>query len=97
MNKSYFVYIVTNYKNTVLYTGITNNLLKRVEEHKSGLIKNSFTSKYRLYKLVWFEEFRNPEEAIIIEKKIKGWKRCKKDDLIKSKNPNFQDLISTLG
>ena len=96
MNKSYFVYIITNFKNTVLYTGITNNLLVRVEEHKAGLVKNSFSEKYRLYKLIWFEEFPTPQEAIIIEKRIKGWKRYKKINLIKTKNPNFQDLITVL-
>lgn len=95
MNKNYFVYIITNYENSVLYTGITNNIQKRVQEHKQGIIKNSFSSKYRLYKLVWFEEFSTPEEAIIIEKKIKGWVRRKKINLIKNKNPNFKDL-STL-
>ena len=78
MKKSYFVYIITNFKNTVLYAGITNELLERVEQHKKGLADISFTKKYRLYKLVWFAEFRTPEEAIIIEKRIKGWKRYKK-------------------
>lgn len=96
MNKNYFVYIITNYQNTVLYTGITNNLKKRIEEHKKGISKNSFSNKYRLYKLVWFEEFKTPNEAILIEKRIKGWTRNKKIDLIKRKNPNFQDLLSTL-
>lgn len=95
MNKSYFVYIITNYENTVLYTGITNNLQKRIEEHKKGIINNSFSNKYRLYKLVWFEGFPTPEEAITVEKRIKGWVRRKKINLIKNKNPNFQDL-STL-
>lgn len=96
MNKNYFVYIITNYQNTVLYTGITNNLKKRIEEHKKEISKNSFSNKYRLYKLVWFEEFKIPNEAILIEKRIKGWTRKKKIDLIKRKNPNFQDLLSTL-
>ncbi len=96
MNKNYFVYIITNYQNTVLYTGITNNLKKRIEEHKKEISKNSFSNKYRLYKLVWFEEFKIPNEAILIEKRIKGWTRNKKIDLIKRKNPNFQDLLSTL-
>ena len=94
MNKSYFVYIIANYENTVLYTGITNNLQRRIQEHKNGVIDNSFTNKYRLYKLVWFEEFTTPEEAIIVEKKIKGWKRCKKIKLIKIKNPKFKDLFT---
>ena len=94
MPKNWFVYIITNYKNTVLYTGITNNLQRRIWEHKTGLIKSSFSKKYHLYKLVWFEEFNTPREAIEAEKKIKGWKREKKIKLIKGKNPNFQDLFT---
>ena len=94
MLKNWFVYIITNYKNTVLYIGITNNLERRIWEHKTGLIKSSFSNKYHLYKLVWFEEFNTPQEAIEAEKKIKGWKREKKIRLIKDKNPNFQDLFT---
>ena len=94
MSKSWFVYIITNYKNTVLYTGVTNDLIRRIWEHKTGIIKNSFSKKYRLYKLIWFEEFNTPQEAIEAEKKIKGWRREKKISLIKEKNPNFQDLFT---
>ena len=95
MDKKYFVYIITNYTNTVLYIGVTNNLERRIYEHKNGLNENSFTNKYHVNKLIWFEEFKTPEEAILIEKRIKGWKREKKINLIKEKNPNFNDL-STL-
>lgn len=80
MNKSWYVYIVTNYTNNVFYTGITNNLQRRVWEHKNKIIKNSFTNKYHLYKLIWFEEFNNPQEAIIDEKKVKDMRREKKLD-----------------
>lgn len=72
MDNSWYVYIITNYTNAVFYTGITNNLIKRIYEHKHKLVVNSFSNKYRLYKLVWFEKFSNPKEAIAIEKKIKG-------------------------
>lgn len=92
--KSWFVYIITNYNNTVIYTGITNDLEKRRWEHRSGIIKSSFSNKYRLYKLVWFEEFNSPNEAIAAEKKIKGWIKKKKLNLIRSKNPKFLDLSS---
>lgn len=92
MGKKYFVYIITNYTNNVLYIRLTNNLQRRIYEHKNSLINNSFTKKYRIYKLVWFEEFNSPKEAIVIEKKIKGWKREKKLSLIKEENPNFKDL-----
>ena len=93
MVKKWFVYIITNYTNNVFYIGITNNLIKRCWKHKKGFIKLSFSSKYRLYKLVWFEEFNSPQEAIEIEKKIKKWSRKKKLNLIKEKNPKFQDLF----
>ncbi len=94
MVKSWFVYILTNYPNSVLYTGITNNLNRRISEHKEGLIKDSFTSRYKLYKLLWFEEFPSPNEAIQVEKRVKDFRRDKKINLIKLKNPNFQDLFT---
>lgn len=88
----YYVYIATNKNNNVLYTGITNDLNKRMYEHKNKLMKG-FTEKYNVYKLVFYEEFNSPYEAIGAEKKIKGWLRKKKIDLIKNKNPEFKDLI----
>ncbi|MFZ6035319.1 MAG: GIY-YIG nuclease family protein [Patescibacteria group bacterium] len=91
----YFVYIITNYINSVFYVGITNNIQRRIFEHKSGITNNAFSKKFRLYKLIWFNQFNNPDEAILIEKRIKGWKRYKKIDLIKTKNPNFSDMSST--
>ncbi|RJQ38047.1 GIY-YIG nuclease family protein [Candidatus Microgenomates bacterium] len=94
MEKVWYVYIITNYSNSVFYTGVTNNLLRRIWEHKQGFIKNSFSSKYRLYKLIWFEEFPTPYEAIQAEKKVKDYRREKKLNLIKSKNPNLQDLYT---
>ena len=92
MKKSYYVYIATNFHNTVLYTGITNNLERRMYEH-SNKITHGFTSKYNVNKLVWYEEFSSPEEAIAAEKRIKGWRREKKIILIKKSNPNFVDHI----
>lgn len=89
--KQYFVYILTNIKNTVLYIGITNNLIRRVYEHKNKLIED-FTKKYNLTKLVYFEEFSRVEDAIAAEKKIKGWLRIKKIKLIESINPEWRDL-----
>lgn len=94
--RQWFVYIITNYKKTVFYTGITNDLIRRVWEHKNGMIKSSFSKKYRLYKLIWFETFNTPKETIVAEKKIKGWRRKKKLLLIKKTNPKFRDLLSTL-
>ncbi|MEK7104024.1 MAG: GIY-YIG nuclease family protein [Patescibacteria group bacterium] len=90
--KQYHAYIATNKNNTVLYTGITNDLERRMFEHRDKLIPG-FTSKYNVNKLIWYEDFSSPEEAIIAEKKIKGWTRVKKLNLIKSINPNFNDLL----
>ena len=94
--KVYSTYILTNYTNTVLYTGVTNDLHRRVYEHKRGYDKHSFAHKYHCYKLVWFENFRNITDAIEAEKKIKGWTRVKKINLIKKTNPLFKDLNNDL-
>lgn len=87
----YSTYILTNKFNKVLYIGVTNNLERRIFEHKHKLIPG-FTSKYNLNKLVWFENFNNVEDAISAEKKIKGWLRIKKIELIESKNKKWKDL-----
>ncbi|MCL4354557.1 GIY-YIG nuclease family protein [Patescibacteria group bacterium] len=89
--RNYFVYILTNRTNKVLYTGITNNLQKRIYEHKNKLIEG-FTKKYNVNRLVYFDEFINVNDAISAEKKIKGWLRIKKIELIESKNPEWKDL-----
>lgn len=89
----YFTYIISNFTNSVLYTGITNNLERRIYEHKTNKIKDTFSNKYKLFKLLWFQEFNNPNDAISAEKKIKGWTRIKKIKLIKSINPEMKDLI----
>src|SRR5690606_32702981 len=77
--------------NKVLYIGITNNLLRRIFEHKQGLIEG-FTKKYKVNKLVFCQDFTNPRDAIAAEKKLKGWLRIKKVALIESNNPNWEDL-----
>ena len=92
MKKQYYVYIATNFKNTVLYTGVTDNLERRIYQHRNKLIPG-FSSKYNVNKLVYYEAFSSPEEAIAAEKRIKGWTRAKKMELIKSINPNFEDLL----
>lgn len=90
--KSYWVYILTNKINTVLYIGITDNLVRRIYEHKGKLV-DGFTKKYKVEKLVWFEEFSNPTAAISAEKKLKGWTRWKKVQLIQEKNPLWKELF----
>jgi putative endonuclease len=93
MDKSYFVYIITNKNNNVLYTGITNNLIRRIYEHKEKIFKG-FSAKYNLNKLVYFECTNDVKEDINREKQIKGGSRKKKLDLINSMNPNWEDLYS---
>jgi putative endonuclease len=92
MLRQYWIYILTNKRNTVLYTGITNDLSRRIEEHKSKKIKG-FTQKYNVNKLVFAECFDDIKYALAAEKKIKAGSRQKKIDLIKNNNPEFKELI----
>jgi len=89
--QEYSVYIMTNFQNTVLYTGVTNHLQRRVLEHKSGK-GSTFTAKYHLTKLVYFETGNDINQAIFREKQIKAGSRRKKADLINSMNPGWKDL-----
>lgn len=91
-NKQYYVYIVTNTYNTVFYTGITNNLHRRIYQHQHKSIPG-FTEKYNLHKLVYFEIFSMALDAITREKQIKKYRREKKLILIKKINPQFKDLF----
>ena len=96
MNKNnYFVYIATNKVNTVLYTGVTNNLKRRIFEHKNKMV-SSFSEKYNINKLVYFEIYDDINLAIIREKQIKAGSRKKKEKLIKTKNAVFRDLYSEI-
>ena len=95
MNKQYFVYIMTNQKNTVLYTGVTNDLVRRVYEHKSK-VSDGFTKRYNVNKLAYYEIAESAESAILREKQIKGGSRKKKIDLINSMNPEWNDLYPGL-
>ncbi len=89
--KQYYVYIMTNRKYGVLYTGVTNNLERRVDEHKRKLVPG-FTSKYNCTKLVYYDFTNDVRSAIEREKQIKGWLRQKKVLLIESENPEWNDL-----
>ena len=91
VEKEYSVYILTNFQNTVLYTGVTNNLHRRVLEHRSGK-GSDFTARYHLTKLVYFETTSNITAAISREKQIKAGSRQKKIELINSINPEWKDL-----
>ncbi len=92
--KSYYIYILSS-KTGTLYVGVTNNLEKRVYEHKNKLIPG-FTSKYNVNRLMYYQEFNHIDQAIEMEKKIKGWTRQKKIDLIKSMNPHIKDLAKEM-
>jgi putative endonuclease len=92
--KSYWVYILSSNTGT-LYIGVTGDLSKRIYEHKNKIIPG-FTEKYNINRLVYFQEFDRVEQAIEMEKKLKGWSRQKKIDLIRSINPNVKDLAEDL-
>lgn len=87
----YYVYILTNYTNSVMYIGMTNDLTRRISEHKSGLIEG-FTKKYHVHKLVYFESTEDVNNAIKREKQLKGWTRAKKNALVETVNPEWKDL-----
>jgi len=93
--KTYYVYLITTWNNKVLYTGVTNNLERRIYEHKNKLVEG-FTKKYNVHKLVYFEETEDILAAIEREKQIKGWLRVKKNNLIESVNPGWRDLSNEL-
>ena len=95
LQKKYYVYLLTTWNNKVLYTGVTNNIERRMYEHKNKL-NNGFTKKYNIHKLVYFEETDDIVTAIEREKQIKGWLRVKKNNLVESVNPNWHDLSNEL-
>ena len=88
---TYYIYILTNKNNTVFYIGVTNNIVKRVFEHKAEFIKG-FTQKYKVKKLVYLEEYSDVNQAIAREKQLKNWHRGWKLNLIKKVNPHFDDM-----
>jgi putative endonuclease len=94
-SKIFCVYIITNWSNTVLYTGVTSSLKNRIWQHKNKVVEG-FSKKYNLNKLVYYELFENVTSAIAREKKIKTFLRKKKLALINSFNPDFEDLYSKI-
>ena len=87
----YYIYILTNKTNSTIYIGITNNLRRRLYEHKNELIEG-FSQKYHIHKLVYIEQYSEVNRAIAREKQLKRWVRIKKNRLIESQNPNWEDL-----
>ena len=92
-SKSYYVYLATNYNNTTLYTGVTNNLERRAFEHRTKQNNKSFSAQYNIFKVVYAEEFSYVYDAIAREKQIKGWSREKKNELVNSVNPEWNDFL----
>ncbi|MCL2334716.1 MAG: GIY-YIG nuclease family protein [Endomicrobia bacterium] len=94
MSKTYYVYIITNKARGTLYIGVTNDILRRMYEHKNKLVPG-FSKKYSLDKLIYFEHYTDINEAIKREKMIKKWERIWKLELIEQVNPNWNDLIES--
>jgi putative endonuclease len=95
MTKQFYVYVLTNKSNNVLYVGVTSNLIKRLQEHKNKLI-DGFTKKYNINKLVYFESTPSSRSAITREKQLKNWHREWKVNLVSKNNPKWLDLSETL-
>ncbi|MFC1725155.1 GIY-YIG nuclease family protein [candidate division KSB1 bacterium] len=95
MSKEYYIHILTNKNNTVLYTGMTNDLRRRVAEHKEGLI-DGFSKNYNISKLIYYEIFDNVSDAILREKQIKNYSRERKEGLIQNINPDWNDLFNDI-
>jgi putative endonuclease len=93
--KAYYVYMMTNRSRVVLYTGVTNSLERRLWFH-DNTAKQSFTKRYNVDRLVYFEKFDRARDAISREKEIKGWRREKKNDLVRKLNPKWEDLSEKL-
>ena len=89
--KDYYIYVLSNTRNTVLYIGVTNNLKRRIFEHKEKLL-DGFSKKYNCNKLVWYEHTNCVESAIAQEKRMKKWKRAYKENVIREMNPEWKDL-----
>ena len=92
----YYVYILANVTGTVVYTGVTKDVIRRVYEHKHDLVPNSFTAKYSVHKLVYFEETSSIYAAISRERQIESWNRKRKNELVESMNPKWEDLYDSI-
>lgn len=95
MDKKYYIYMMTNSGNTVIYTGVTGNLIQRVYQHREKMC-DGFTRRYNIVKLVYYEAFKDVKDAITREKQLKGGSRKRKVELITAFNPDWQDLYETI-
>lgn len=91
IHNQYYVYILTNHSNKTLYIGFTNDLKRRIIEHKNEFVEG-FTKKYKMKKLIFYEEYKDKNDALGRERQLKNWPREWKINLIKEKNPDFSDL-----
>ena len=92
----YYVYILANLTHTTIYIGVTNDLIRRVYEHKNHLDPSSFTAKYDVHRLVYYEFTSDVRSALEREKQLKGWNRARKNKLVESMNPKWEDLYEGL-
>ena len=93
---NYYVYILSNITGTAIYVGVTNNLLRRMYEHRNKLDPKSFTAKYDIHKLVYYEYTNDVHAALEREKQIKGWNRARKNRLVEGMNPKWEDLYASI-
>ena len=93
---NYYVYILANNTNVAIYIGVTNNLLRRVWEHRNNVDADGHTAKYGIHKLVYYEQTTDASAAIAREKQLKSWNRARKNKLVESMNPTWKDLAETL-
>ena len=93
---TYYVYILANATNVTVYTGVTNDLVRRVYEHRTEADPKSFTAKYHVHKLVYFEQTSDVRVALEREKQIKSWKRARKNALVETTHPKWEDLYPSI-
>ena len=93
--EAFYVYMMTNKGQTTLYIGVTNSLVRRIHQHRSGDVQG-FTERYNLNRLVYYEQYNDPRDAIAREKQLKRWRRDKKNALIKKTNPTWADLAENV-
>ena len=93
---NYYVYILANVTNTAIYVGVTNDLIRRMYEHRHEMDSTSYTAKYHIHKLVYYEYTADVRSAIEREKQLKSWNRARKNKLVNSRNPNWEDLYKSI-
>ena len=93
---NYYIYILANVTNTTIYVGVTNDLVRRMYEHRHKMDPQSYTARYDIHRLVYYEYTNDVHSAIMREKKIKGWNRARKSKLVETRNPHWEDLYQSI-